>query len=74
MSWSPEPGPTGDWAADLMVGETGRARPQWIAVHLIGARGRWPLGHPDPPSEAGVVLPASSSATSGKRSASPLSK
>ena len=29
-----------DWAADLMVGETGRARPQWIAVHLIGARGR----------------------------------
>ncbi|CAM5698936.1 hypothetical protein SMICM304S_04465 [Streptomyces microflavus] len=31
-------------------------------------------GYPDPPSEAGVVLPASSSATSGKRSASPLSK
>lgn len=34
MSWSPEPGPTGDWAADLMVGETGRAGPQWMPVHL----------------------------------------
>src|SRR5690606_15464880 len=74
MSWSPEPAPTGDWAADLTVGETGRAGPQWIALHLIGARGRWPLGHPDPLSEAGVVLPAFSSATSGKRSASPLSR
>lgn len=30
LSWSPEPAPTGDWAADLMVGAKGRARPERI--------------------------------------------
>lgn len=73
MSWSPEPAPTGDWAADQMVGETGRAGHSGLQSTSF-ARAADDLGHPDPLSEVGVVLPASSSATSGKRSASPLSK
>lgn len=59
MSWSPEPGATGDWAADL-DDEAGRARPWWIEVHSIhlarAASGG--LCHPGPlDSEASVGTP-----------------
>lgn len=66
MSWSPEPAPTGDWAADRMVGETGRAGHSGLQSTSL-ARAADDLGHPDPlDSEGGVGEPGNRSLLIGR--------